>query len=57
MVLKYKNKDLFPKNLPTAIIVETLVAGPTNNKTKAAPGDAPFNIRLEAIGVAEVEQI
>ena len=46
----------FPSVLPITVKVATFVAGPAINKTRAAPGDKPFNINTAAIGTDAVAQ-
>ena len=46
-----------PSTLPIIVIVAAFVAGPAINKTNAAPGLIPFNIKIAAKGIEPVAQI
>ncbi len=50
----YMTVAFFPITLDTTVIVATLVAGPANRNTKAAPGESPFSTRAAAMGVEAV---
>ena len=56
MESRYRAVARFPSRPNKTVIEVTLVAGPTNRKTKAAPGLTPFSINAAAMGVDAVAQ-
>ena len=47
----------FPITFVIKVIVAAFVAGPAAKNTNAAPGEIPFNINVNAIGIDAVAQI